>query len=224
MGEVTDTVSSGTVKSFDFERMLIAFESITFTKDDDVRALPDTVPFLNAMDEVTLLFDHLGTGFGFVRADVEHKSHILREYYRQNPEESEFLDDIVQKEISQKSIRTNKPPSAGRTLLRLMWATKFLYVLMMELNDSFSPNSKKTLKNCVSKAYDEALKEHHGWPIRTAVSVAVNLLPSKEDFLKSLHVQLDKREEYLGRVKNSFGPLVEKMYAYYDHYKILDLP
>mmetsp|Transcript_17554 Transcript_17554/g.30537 ORF Transcript_17554/g.30537 Transcript_17554/m.30537 type:complete len:220 (-) Transcript_17554:29-688(-) len=210
-------------RTFDFERMLVAFECVQFTRDGEA-ALPDTISFLDAMNEVTLLFDHLGTGFGFVRADVESKSKILQDYYDAKPEENKLLDDMIQTEIKNDTIRKKPPPSAGRTLLRLMWATKFLYTLMHDLKEAYEPNSTKTLKSAVSHAYDVALAEHHGWLIRKGVGVAVNLLPNKDSFIAGLGVKMEKREEYLQRVELSFKPLVDKMYKYYENYSLLDLP
>mmetsp|Transcript_3430 Transcript_3430/g.7417 ORF Transcript_3430/g.7417 Transcript_3430/m.7417 type:complete len:238 (-) Transcript_3430:2332-3045(-) len=234
-----DAGSVGSVKrKFSFERMLQCFEAIRFARstaasehDNHTPGLPLAEPFLDAMDEVTLLFDHLGTGFGFVRADVESKTAIMRGHIvnHDGPESDSAtpLEDLVQGEISARTIVHNKPPlgpSAGRTLLRLMWATKFLSVLMEELAKAYTPGSKLTLKACVSKAYNEALAEHHARAIRLGVSVAVNLLPNKDSFVANLGVAVERRDEYLARVQRSFGPLVARMYSYYERENLLTLP
>ncbi|KAA8493315.1 Ceramide-1-phosphate transfer protein [Porphyridium purpureum] len=210
---------------FDFERMLVAFEEIKFSRAPDAgAALPDTALFVLAMKEVALLFDHLGTGFGFVRADVETKTAVIYEYYAQDTTKNAFLSDMVEAEMDAGTIRKKPPPSTGRTLLRLMWATKFLYLLMVELSEAYKPDSKKTLKSAVSTAYDAALAPNHGWVVRKAVGVAVNLLPTKDVFLQNLGVDASRRDEYLKRVQVAFEPLVRKMYAYYEKHQLLDLP
>jgi len=230
-------------KTFSFERMLERFEAIRFRDGKSAgeandAALPLAEPYLDAMDEVTLLFDHLGTGFGFVRADVESKTAIMREHVakltsgdgaaKDTPAAvNTALEELVEREMAAGTTRQNKPPagpSAARTLLRLMWATKFLAVLMEELAAAYAPGSKATLKSCVSNAYAAALAEHHGRAIRMGVAVAVNLLPHKDAFVASLGVAVERRDEYLARVQRSFGPLVKRMYAYYERNDLLTLP
>lgn len=249
---------------FDFEKMICAFEAVTFVMDDGVRdgkpqstlnaaspALPRATPFLDAMGEVALLFDHLGSGFAFVRRDIVTKISFLREHCKHTPD----LTDAVLAEIAvmggppakmRRAAKTAKAskvdgpalsPSATRTLLRLMWATRFIDVLMNELAIAFqsysvassgseeSDNGVKrtgskhvstTLRDAVSVAYEVSLSEHHSWAIRRAVSAATYLLPSKEAFVQKLDIDVDRRDEFLSRINTSVGFLVKRMYAFYD--------
>lgn len=211
-------------KDFDFERMLSAFENVSF-KYPGPASLPDTQAFFEAMQEVSLLFDSLGAGFIFVRRDINEKTSILRDYFLKSPVENASLQDLVLRELTNETAYVKSdPPSAARTLLRMMWAVKFLYILMHELAKAYLPGSKSTLKDAVELAYDQALSEHHGWVIRKAVAAAMLLLPSKEDFLAKLGVEVSKRDEYLTRVEKSFKPLVDRTYQFYTEKKIHDLP
>lgn len=111
------------MSSFSFERMLVSFESLTFSYDGD-SALPDTEPFVVAMKEVGKLFDHLGTGFGFVKRDVEQKVEVVVTLTGVDPEGNKSLQDGVLREIRENKHRVKNPPSLSRTILRLMWATR----------------------------------------------------------------------------------------------------
>uniref|UniRef100_A0A7S1XFN3 Glycolipid transfer protein domain-containing protein n=1 Tax=Compsopogon caeruleus TaxID=31354 RepID=A0A7S1XFN3_9RHOD len=209
---------------FNFETMLEAFERVKF-KYDGLASLPDTEGFFLAMNQVALLFDHLGGGFVFVRRDILEKTSILKTHFLANPEENASLQDVVERELrSETADVKSDPPSAARTLLRMMWAAKFIYLLMRELEKSYQPGNTSTLRDAVELAYDEALSEHHSWIVRKAVGAAMLLLPSKEVFLAKLGVQISKREEYMTRVERSLKPLVDRTYEFYTDRKILDLP
>lgn len=248
---------------FDFEKMICAFEAVTFACDNQVvgdkleavpqvtraAALPRTKPFLDAMDEVALLFDHLGSGFGFVRRDIVAKISYLREHCK----EVGNLTDAVTAELTAlgeppakarrptKAAKTSKSDGSStsviRTLLRLMWATRFIQVLMNELAVSFrmdassdsgtsesdngvyrslSKTTTGTLRDAVTVAYEVALAEHHSWAVRRAVAAATYLLPSKEAFVQKLDIDVTRRDEFLHRINESVGPLVKRMYAFYE--------
>mmetsp|Transcript_40662 Transcript_40662/g.161238 ORF Transcript_40662/g.161238 Transcript_40662/m.161238 type:complete len:212 (-) Transcript_40662:1254-1889(-) len=209
--------------SFDFERMLRAFEAITFEKDAE-NSLPDSEPFTGAMENVGMLFEHLGTGFGFIKKDIETKTAIVREFTMQDPVRNKSLQDVVERELAEKKARIKKPPSISRTVLRLMWATRFLYILMGRIGQAVQPESKMTLRDCVSHAYDTALKANHGFLIQKAAGAAMLLLPDIDTFLTKLKVDKSKRDEYLKRIEDHLGPLVRRMYGYYTEHEIMDLP
>jgi hypothetical protein len=226
---------------FDFEKMVCAFEAVSFgdplppaERPPPPPRLPLARPFLAAMSEVALLFDHLGTGFSFVRRDISAKVAVMHAH---TPAADDLSDMILAEHPADGSagvVPAGAPP-ATRTLLRLMWATRFLDVLMHELAASFAADSAsesgvsesddgrgaaaartRTLRDAVSRAYDVALAKHHSWGVRRTVAAAVYLLPSKEAFVEKLGVDLSRRDEYLARINVSLSPLVGRMYAFYD--------
>ncbi|KAJ8905409.1 hypothetical protein NDN08_001916 [Rhodosorus marinus] len=199
--------------------MLSAFEVITFEKDAE-NSLPDSEPFTGAMENVGMLFEHLGTGFGFIKNDIETKTAIVRESTKQDPVANKSLQDVVERELAEKKARVKKPPSISRTVLRLM----FLYILMGKIGEAVQPGSKMTLRDCVSHAYDTALKPNHGFLIQKAAGAAMLLLPDIDTFLTKLKVDKSKRDEYLKRIEDHLGPLVRRMYGYYAEHEIMDLP
>lgn len=232
---------------FDFERMLAAFEAVNYADGQQVSAacvrpprLPFLKPFLLAMNEVALLFESLGSGFTFVRRDIVSKVALLHAH---KPVFDDLTDAVLAENPAGGSagVVSSSSPGATRTLLRLMWACRFLDVLMNELMASFAADSasesgasesddgrrtpmgsSRTLREAVSRAYDIALRDHHSWAVRRAVSTAVYLLPSKEVFVEKLGVDMSRRHEYFLRINESLSPLVRRMYSFYDVHNLHD--
>mmetsp|Transcript_40663 Transcript_40663/g.161242 ORF Transcript_40663/g.161242 Transcript_40663/m.161242 type:complete len:109 (-) Transcript_40663:1254-1580(-) len=106
----------------------------------------------------------------------------------------------------------------------LVCQLRFLYILMGRIGQAVQPESKMTLRDCVSHAYDTALKANHGFLIQKAAGAAMLLLPDIDTFLTKLKVDKSKRDEYLKRIEDHLGPLVRRMYGYYTEHEIMDLP
>lgn len=239
---------------FDFERMVCAFEDVRFSNEvsalepaslTPLTSLPPRLPlckpFLGAMTEVALLFDHLGGGFSFVRRDIASKVTTLNAHV---PAVTDLTTTVLaERPAAGARGKAGPTPSATRTLLRLMWACRFLDVLMHELATAFAADSAsesgasesddgrgskaakartRTLRESVARAYEVALAKHHAWGVRRTVSAAVYLLPSKEVFVEKLGVDLARRDEYLARINASLSPLVHRMYAFYDEHGLHD--
>ncbi len=207
--------------AFDFGRLVSAFEGVTFPnmkKDlnlldaSEQGALPYTTPFVRAMGEVAQLFDHLGTAFLFVRRDIESKTSILRGYAAERPE----LERAVLQEVHDGVADCTAPPSASRTLLRLMWALRFIDELLTVLRTDKSA----TLRAAVTHAYDAALAEHHTWALRRTVRTATVALPSAETFVQRVGV----KPVYLDRLAKTMSPMVSTMYRFYEKHGLLGLP
>lgn len=206
-------------QKFSFGRMVNSFQSVTFTRPDKVYdkegALPNCPCFLSAIDETILLFDELGAAFGFVSREIQIKNNLLKTYSQQLPTRYISLENAVAEEMNDGSAYTKPPPSGARTLLRLMWALKFIDCLLLNL----LPEKDVTLKEAVANAYDRALAEHHAWAIRTSVKAAINVLPSKEHFVK----RIGATKQLVEKLSAILAPMVSAMYKYYEKRKLLDL-
>lgn len=215
---------------FDFELMVRAFERVHPAPPAGA-ALPLTRPFLDAMAEVVLLFEHLGTGFGFVRRDLSAKTAVLSAYAADNPRLYHDLARAVDAEVAAGAAAARgraAAPSAARTVLRLMWALRFIDVLLKCLGDAFDPSSQlgdadRTLRWAVVTAYDTALADQHPWAVRRTVKAACIMLPAKEAFMERLGVDLSRREEYVERLGRSMTPLLSSMYLFYKERGLLKL-
>lgn len=224
-----DDVTMSAESEFDFERMVASFEAVTFpSKPKTLRTrggLPHTDGFLEAMREVILLFDHLGSAFAFVRRDIQSKTSILRTYAKERPSRFGDLQSAVNSEVAEGVAAAKPPPSAARTLLRLMWALKFIDVLLSHLknamaSDSDMPPAQRTLRAAVSTAYEQALAEHHSWALRRTVRAALALLPTMETFVAKVGVT----PAHLQRLETSMTPIVRAMYRFYSKHDLLNLP
>lgn len=216
----------GATRQFDFGRLVASFESVTFPASAPP-TLPHTAPFLAAMDEVLLLFDHLGAAFAFVRRDISSKTSLLRAYSAAAPARFSALAPPILGEAAGSSAGVG--PGAGRTLLRLMWALKFIDCLLAYLHETKRAGTclageEATLRAAVAHAYAEALAEHHSWALRRTVRAALALLPSADAFLDKVCPDARMRAAYLGRLARSMTPLRETMYAFYAKHDLLGLP
>jgi len=220
--------SNSVASAFDFEKMVAAFEAVTFPSSADAcrtsGGLPLTQAFLCAMDEVILLFDDLGSAFAFVRRDISTKTEILRQYSAANPSRFVDLETAVNAEVTAGTADSKPPPSAARTLLRLMWALKFIDVLLGHLREAIKPDSnlpvyERTLRAAVDVAYETALAEHHTWPLRKTVRAALTLLPTMETFINNIGAT----PQHLSRLENSMTPIVHNMYRFYEKNNLLEL-
>lgn len=184
------------------------------------------------MTEVLSLFETLGSAFTFVKRDIEKKLSVISRYASSDPTNFSDLNEAIFHECHNASLHarlSDGTPSCARTLLRLMWALKFADSLLDGLGQAFNPASTlrsydRTLKWAVTRAYDDALSEHHSWTIRRSVKGACLLLPTKETFMHRVGVDLERSEEFIQRLSVSMSPLVNRMYIFYEKYDLLGLP
>ncbi|GJQ10848.1 hypothetical protein GpartN1_g2639.t1 [Galdieria partita] len=206
---------------FTWEQLLEKFEAVEFPerhgKQDE---LPQVSSFVEACLEMGKFFNLLGRAFSFVQKDIFSKAKIVQDYGERLLPEKGSLQEIVEQELSNGACAVNEPPSCSRTVLRLLWATHFLYVLVQKLTlDETTP-----LRSCIREAYDVALKEHHSWAIQKTVHAALVFLPSREFFYRKIGVDIHKRDSYMKRGDKALGTIVERMYHFYEKNGLLQLP
>ena len=225
-GEDGRTVSP---KPFRFEQLLNAFERIRYDEPGGgdgsfPQPLPYLDDFVQALTAVSHMFEHLGSAFSFVKRDVLEKRDTLHAVYAADPAGHETVRQMVEEELRLGTADTGSGQVGGaRNLLRMMWCIRFLYVLMRDVARP-RDGTRRHLRDCVWNAYCDALREHHGTVIVTAVRAALWFLPSEETFLQSIGVEAARRREYLTRIEQCFAPLVHRLYAYYEARDLLRLP
>lgn len=210
---------------FDFEEMTTAFERIetehrTRNPSPDIRhPLPSTDALLHAVAELTKLFERLGAGFGFVKRDLSSKTALLARYAAGGAGVYADVNELLVKEKRDGEcvVRSDGGPGGARTVLRLMWALRFADGLLGDVGKGDS------LRVAVCRAYDDALAEHHSWPVRRSVKAACVLLPGRDVFLERIGVAEERQEEYLERLKGSLSMLVKRMYCVYGELGLLGL-
>eukprot|EP00871_Galdieria_phlegrea_P005132 jgi/Galph1/561/GphlegSOOS_G5331.1 len=204
---------------FSWEHLLEKFENVSFPKRHGTEdELPEVPSFVEACIEMGRFFNILGRAFSFVQKDILSKSTIVREYYQKEKPSNgncsshlnsigssmnvlDSLQEIIEREIATGSCVNEQHASCSRTVLRLLWATHFLYVLVQKLTQ----DEQTPLRYCVREAYDSALKEHHSWAVEKAVYAALVFLPSREFFYKKIGIDTEKREMYMQRGDKALG-------------------
>jgi len=132
------------------------------------------VSFLEASDGLVKLFDLLGSGvFGFVQADIKGNIEGVRLRYRDASQNSAALENLVRTETSEGH------RNATGCLIRL---TRGLMFLCKALKHMQSEPSLE-LHACFKRSYDEVLKHHHTFIVRSLAVVAVRAAPYRRDFI-----------------------------------------
>ncbi|KAF9232451.1 glycolipid transfer protein domain-containing protein [Melanogaster broomeanus] len=152
-----------------------SFANVPITEDG-----VDTVSFLEASDGLVKLFDLLGSGvFGFgVRSRYQHAS-----------ASSATLENFVRSETSE-----GHRHGTG-CLVRLTRGLMFLCKALLHMQN----NPSVELHVCFKRSYDEVLKHHHTFVVRSLAVVAVRAAPYRRDFIARISQGAD-REKFEGEL------------------------
>ncbi|KAH7922071.1 glycolipid transfer protein [Leucogyrophana mollusca] len=154
----------------------------------------DTTSFLEASDGLVLLFDLLGSGvFAFVQSDIRgnieeciyHRLFNSCEYlflnsffqgvrtrYQSASSGSSTLENLVRSETSE-----GHRHGTG-CLVRLTRGLTFLCKALQHMQTEPSLE----LHACFKRSYDEVLRHHHTFVVRSLAFVAVRAAPHRRDF------------------------------------------
>jgi len=145
----------------------------------------DTTSFLEASDGLLKLFDLLGSGvFGFVQADIKGNIEGVRSRYRDASQSSTTLENLVRSETSE-GLR-----NGTACLVRLTRGLMFLCKALQHMQNDPSVE----LHVCFKRSYDEVLKHHHTFIVRSLAIVAVRAAPYRRDFIARISQGGDKEK------------------------------
>ncbi|KAF9224213.1 glycolipid transfer protein [Gyrodon lividus] len=148
---------------------ITSFANVPITEDG-----VNTISFLEASDGLVKLFDLLGSGvFGFVQADIRGNIEGVRSRYRDASASSVTLENLVRSETSQ-----GHRHGTG-CLVRLTRGLLFLCKAFQHMQNDPSVE----LHVCFKRSYDEVLKHHHTFVVRSLAVVAVRAAPYRRDFI-----------------------------------------
>ncbi|PPQ94087.1 hypothetical protein CVT25_009237 [Psilocybe cyanescens] len=117
--------------------------------------------------------DLLGSGiFGFVQADIRGNINGVRGRYDAVKERSGTLEELVQSE------KTEPHKHATPCLVRLIRGLAFTCRALQNMQRDTSSE----LHVCFRRSYDEVLRHHHNFVIRSVVGVAIRAVPHRHDF------------------------------------------
>ncbi|KIK95066.1 hypothetical protein PAXRUDRAFT_827369 [Paxillus rubicundulus Ve08.2h10] len=179
-----------------------SFANVPITEDG-----VDTISFLEASDGLVKLFDLLGSSvFGFVQADIKGNIEGVRSRYRGASASSATLENLVRSETCQ----SHRDGTA--CLVRLTRGLMFLCKALQHMvNDS-----SIELHVCFKRSYDEVLKHHHTFVVRSLAVVAVRAAPYRRDFVARIS-QGGDREKFdleLGKWLGGLDVIVRRLAAF----------
>ncbi|KAK3104438.1 hypothetical protein FSP39_002043 [Pinctada imbricata] len=179
--------------------------------------------YVDAYEELSKLFNLLGSVFHFVTSDVVEKIGILRDYRKSDESEHyKTVQSMIKYEVDKNITDCKKKASGSRTLLRLHRALEFTARLMLDLEVA---QEDMKMSSLTKKAYDDTLSKFHPWMIRKGVHLAVYTLPGREAFLEKLKIKdPSKTKELLGRVAADQTVIYEITQRLYAEDNLLDLP
>jgi len=157
-----------------------SFSNVPTTEDG-----VETVSFLEASDGLVKLFDLLGSGvFGFVQADIKGNIEGVRSRYRDASQSSSTLENLVRSETS-KGLR-----NGTACLIRLTRGLMFLCKALQHMQND--PCTE--LHVCFKRSYDEVLRHHHTFVVRSLATIAVRAVPYRRDFIARISQGGDKEK------------------------------
>ncbi|KAH9951095.1 glycolipid transfer protein, partial [Amylocystis lapponica] len=149
-----------------------SFADVPITEDG-----VDTAAFIVAATDFVNMFDLLGSGvFGFVQADLKSNLGGVRKYYEATTNESTTLEKLAVHEASLHQ-RTGTA-----CLVRLIRGLLFTCHALQNMQQDTSAE----LHVCFKRSYDDNLRHHHTFIIRSAVTVAIRAVPHRTDFYNRL--------------------------------------
>ncbi|KAF9522362.1 glycolipid transfer protein domain-containing protein [Crepidotus variabilis] len=133
--------------------------------------------FFEATDGLVQMFDLFGSGvFGFIQADLKSNINGVRTRYEAQPDRCGTLEDLV------RSASSDPNQTAIPCLVRLMRGLSLTCKALQHMQQDRGAE----LHVCFRRAYDDVLKQHHSWVIRSIVYVAIRAVPYRDDFYSKI--------------------------------------
>jgi len=161
----------------------------------------NAMDFINAFTKLNYVIGLLGKAFIFVYRDIEQKLVFVQ---TKDNGRGKTLQQIMTEELESNMIQDKS--SASRNILRLYRALNFICLFLTMLD-----TGEKELRECANTAYDQSLRQHHIFAVRSLVKVALYTLPYRENFLLNLNLDPKQKNQfqelvvYIRSVKDNLG-------------------
>ncbi|KAF8878383.1 glycolipid transfer protein domain-containing protein [Gymnopilus junonius] len=159
-----------------------SFAEVPFTEEG-----VETGSFLEASDGLVQMFDLLGSGvFAFVQTDIRNNIHGVRSRYEVTKDRSGTLEELVRSEYAELEGQKNATPCLVRLTRQVLdklassLPTGLSFTCKALQNMQHDPGSE--LHICFKRSYDDVLRHHHTFIIRSVVSLAIRAVPRRDDF------------------------------------------
>lgn len=163
--------------------------------------------FADLCDSILPFFDHLGTLFGFARAELAEKAGTVRQAGQQHG----TLAEMVKADKAAKRVTVKN--SNSRNLHRLMTSITFVRLLLSSL---LAHGSSVTLRQAATEAYDQSLGLFHTFVVRAAIKAGLFSLPSREQFLKGIQETDDSARGHAEEFAQAASGVVREIDKLYD--------
>ncbi|KAI9103314.1 glycolipid transfer protein domain-containing protein [Phlyctochytrium arcticum] len=165
----------------------------------------DTIPFLEATDSLTKLFDSMGAAFGPVKSDLQGNITKIRTRYTESPEKNKTLQELVQSEKAE----GKKTATDG-----LLWLKRGLEFTAKGLRRNLDDKSEE-LTVSFTKAYEQTLSKFHSFMVRPVFSLAMKACPYRKDFYAKLGSDQEKLYVEMGKWLVALEKIVSILNAFY---------
>ncbi|KAG1774344.1 glycolipid transfer protein domain-containing protein [Suillus placidus] len=162
----------------------------------------ETLVFLEASEGLVQLFDLLGSGvFGFVQSDIKGKG--VRTRYQADSSRCSTLENLVRSEVSLEDRH------GTGCLIRLTRGLTFLCRALQHMQNDPSME----LHVCFKRSYDEVLRHHHTFFVRSLAAVAVRAAPYRRDFYTRISqgAPMEKLDAELAKWLSGLDVIVKRL-------------
>lgn len=164
----------------------------------------ETSVFLEASDGLVRLFDLLGSGvFGFVQNDIKGNIGGVRTRYQTDSTRCSTLENLVRSEVSLEDRH------GTGCLIRLTRGLTFLCRALQHMQKDPSIE----LHVCFKRSYDEVLRHHHTFFVRSLAAVAVRAAPYRRDFYARISqgAPMEKLDAELAKWLSGLDVIVKRL-------------
>ncbi|KAG2112447.1 glycolipid transfer protein domain-containing protein [Suillus cothurnatus] len=164
----------------------------------------ETSIFLEASEGLVQLFDLLGSGvFGFVQSDIKGNIGGVRTRYQADTSRCSTLENLVRSEAS------SEDRHGTGCLIRLTRGLTFLCRALQHMQS----DPLVELHVCFKRSYDEVLRPHHTFLVRSLAAVAVRAAPYRRDFYTRISqgAPIEKLDAELGKWLSGLDVIVKRL-------------
>ncbi|KAJ2355803.1 hypothetical protein GGF43_002466 [Coemansia sp. RSA 2618] len=181
------------------------FQDVTVSEAGDI----NTAEFLEAAEGVVKLFDVLDSAaFYPVKTDLSNNIKKVREKSLSKPADPTVYDTL-QKIIVAEAKEGDRTATQG-----LLWLKRGLELTAMALKRNLE-NEKETLSESFTEAYNNTLKQFHGFIVKKMFGMAMIACPDRETFYKKIGGDKEGAHEQLLVWVDALQKLLNELNIFY---------
>ncbi|KAJ3042586.1 hypothetical protein HDV00_007121 [Rhizophlyctis rosea] len=204
-----------------FKTIKRSFADVPIGENDYI----ETVPFLEASEELIRLFDTMGSAFGPVKSDIQGNVTVsimmdwavrragagwvrdekIRTKYTENPSKNHTLQHLVIAERAE----GKKTATEG-----LLWLKRGLEFTAVGLRNNYLDKNEE-LSVSFNKAYTATLSQYHSFLVKPVFALAMKACPYRKDFYAKLGSSQDEVYDAMGTWLGGLERVVKILKEFY---------